>query len=128
MMQKVLDFAFMQPAREIDLINAAKKNQVAELQAKIHLTQVNINSTVDQCGITATHWAAIYASDEFGSSTYEALRLLLQYGGDTSKANNGGTTPMDSALRRGNAEAVELLKAANRANGLNEWGGTELNY
>merc|ERR1711865_283578 len=41
MMHKVLECAFMQAAREIDLLVAATNGQMAELQAKIHLTQVD---------------------------------------------------------------------------------------
>ena len=107
MVQKILECAFMQPAREMNLISAARKGQTAELQAKIHLNslaelQLDINSQVDENGYTAVECAA-------SNRNNEVLQLLLEYRGDPNKADKRGKTAVHWAVQYGNNEVLQML-------------------
>ena len=91
-------------AREIDLIEAVKSGRMSDLRAKLHLTNVDINSG-DQTGRTAVYWAGIRGN-------IEALQLLLKHGGDPNRSSNYGSSPVAMAQNSGKTEAVALLKAA----------------
>ena len=101
MLQIIMEHAFVEPARKIDLIAAAKNGRMPELRAKIHLTNVNINSGDKYGDQTGVHWAA--------KGKAEALQLLLQHGGDPNRADTNGYTPVHMAWK---TEDLSLLKAA----------------
>ena len=87
-------------AEAIDLYAAAKHGRIRQLQMKLHLTDVDVNSQNDYG--TAVHWAA-------GCERIDALRLLLQCGGDSNRANSSGETPLHWATRNKSTHALGLL-------------------
>jgi cytohesin len=101
MLQIIMGHAFVEPARKIDLIEAAQNGRMSELRAKLHLTNVDINSE-DSDGRTGVHWAA-------AKGKTEALQLLLQHGGDPNRADKYGQTPVSIAAVKENTQALQLL-------------------
>ena len=136
-LQMITEHAFVAPAHEIDLIEAAQNGRMSELRAKLHLTNVDINSE-DSHGSIGVFWAAVRGktealqlllqhggdpnrADQYGKTPVhmaavkrktEALKLLLQHGGDPNRADKHGRTPVSIAAARGNTEVLALLKAA----------------
>ena len=100
-LQMIMERAFVEPAHEIILTEAAKKGRMPELRAKLHLTNVDINSE-DSYGRTNVYWATVKGKTE-------ALKLLLQYGGDPNRANKHDYTPVHDAANRGIIEPLQLL-------------------
>ena len=71
MLQIIMEHAFVEPARKIDLIEAAKNGQMSELRAKLYLTNVDINSE-DSYGRTGV--LGYIHREERGSPTVAATR------------------------------------------------------
>ena len=98
----LLDLAFMEPAQAIDLVEVAANGRLSELRAKLHLTDVDVNSTRDIFGKNAMHQAAY-------NGQIKALQLLLQSGADPSITTNFGGNAVNLATTKGHAQAVQLL-------------------
>ena len=100
----ILDHALREPARLISLVDAAANGQMAELRAKLCMcTDVHIDSEQDSTGgSTPVHWAAL-------NGQTEALRLLLQCGGQPNAMNKYGVTPVQGAVGNGHTEALRVL-------------------
>jgi hypothetical protein len=100
-LQLIMEHAFVEPAREINLFEAAKYGRMPELRAKLHLTNVDINSE-DSYGRTNVYWATVKGKTE-------ALQLLLVHGADPNRANRIGENPLYLAAASERTEALQLL-------------------
>jgi len=88
-------------AQQIDLFDAAKNGRMSELREKLHLTDADVNFA-DWVGRTTVHMAAVHGH-------IEAVRLLLQFGGDPNKSDKHGHTAVHNAARHGHSNALQLL-------------------
>ena len=108
-LQMIMEHAFVEPARKIDLIEAVRDGAMSKLRAKLHLTDVDINSGdcwSDRCGQTVGQ-TAVYRAVHSGNT--EALKLLLQYGGDPNSAAKNGDTPVHMAAHNTGTKELEVL-------------------
>ena len=87
----------------INLVEAAGQGQLRELQAKLHLTGVDVDREKNYYGRTALMEAA-------ENGHMEAIQLLLHAGPNTADKN--GYTALIVAARKGHTEAAQLLLQA----------------
>ena len=98
----IVHLAFQKPARELSLDQVASNGGTEQLEALIHLTDVDIQSHENWRGSTALHMAA------YNGHT-EVVRLLLQCGGDPNMADKHHWTAVHMAAYNGHTEALRLL-------------------
>ena len=122
MLSMIVDFAFRQPARSIDLVDAAKHGHMAELRAKLQLTDVDVNTQEDARGRSVVHIAACHGQTE-------VIRLLLQCGGDPNRANPNGNTAVHTAAANGHTDAIQLLlQSGGDPNRADNYGHSPMRY
>ena len=122
MLSMIVDIAFRQPARSIDLVAAAEHGHMAELRAKLQLTDVDVNAQEDARGRSVVHIAACHGQTEM-------FRLLLQCGGVPNRANPNGNTAVHTAAANGHTDAIQLLlQSGGDPNWADNYGHSPMRY
>jgi len=89
-------------ARLIDLVEAARHGRLLQLRAKLHLTDVDVDSPRDRSDSTAVYLAA-------ANGRTKVLELLLHSGADPNAVSKSGLTAVHQAARKGHTKALQLL-------------------
>merc|ERR1712086_31811 len=100
----VLNVDLVRKANAVDIVDAARQNQVAEVRLVCQYAPEKVNDT-DSVGNTALHYAACYNSPEMA-------QLLLGAGASVDAKDKGGATALHLAAYYNFLEIAELLLGA----------------
>jgi ankyrin repeat protein len=96
-----LTASILRAGEEVEILDAAKKGDFAEVKALVAKNPALVNSKDDNSN-TPLIWAA-------GGGYKEVVGLLLSRGADINVKNNNGNTPLMGAACMDHKEVAELL-------------------